>query len=329
MKLKGQTILLTGGTGSFGRAFISELLKDKSFHGTIRVFSRDEFKQYELEHIYNKDKRLRFFIGDVRELDRLKRATYGVDIVIHAAALKQVPILEYNPFEAVKTNIIGSQNVIESAIELGVKKAILISSDKAVSPINLYGCTKMVAERLFVHGNSYVGTRKTVMGVVRYGNVMGSRGSVLPLFLRQAEHKTFTITHPEMTRFWLTLNEGVNFVLSSLGKMKGGEIFVPKIPSVKVIDIAKAVSAEAKIRITGIRPGEKLHEVLINSTESRRAIETKNHFRIESELLVKSKNVKKYVDRDFIYSSDNNDRWLTIEQIKGLIAKTSDANFSY
>ena len=242
MDIWNKKILLTGGTGSFGNEFVSQLLSRRKFKGIIRIYSRDEFKQYEMARVFKNDKRLRFFIGDVRDKDRLKRAAEGIDIVIHAAALKQVPILEYNPNEAVKTNIIGSQNVIDCAIDNGVKRAVLISSDKAVNPVNLYGATKMVAEKLFVQGNFYVGPRDTRLSVVRYGNVVGSRGSVVPIFLEQAKSQTLTITDERMTRFWITLSQGVKFVMRCIKDMNGGEIFVPKIPSFKIIDLARALS---------------------------------------------------------------------------------------
>jgi len=319
VKLTNQTILLTGGTGSFGKAFIAKVLSGNSFRGIIRVFSRDEFKQYELARIYDNDKRLRFFIGDVRDLERLKRAMYDADIVIHAAALKQVTILEYNPYEAVKTNILGSQNVIEAAIDTGVKKAILVSSDKAVSPVNLYGATKMVAEKLFVQGNVYAGATKTRLSVVRYGNVVGSRGSVVPAFIEQAKGNRLNITDTRMTRFWITLEQGVDFVLKCLGKMAGGEIFVPKIPSVKIVDIARAVAPKAKIDVIGIRPGEKIHEVLISYEESRNSHDLGSHFAI----IHWSANTLPKVNRgfkSFSYTSDNNDQWLSVGEIKKQIS---------
>lgn len=315
MKLANQTILLTGGTGSFGKALIAKALSGKSFSGVIRVFSRDEFKQHELARIYDNDKRLRFFIGDVRDLERLKRAMHGADIVIHAAALKQVPILEYNPYEAVKTNILGSQNVIEAAIDTGVKKAIFVSSDKAVTPVNLYGATKMVAEKLFVQGNVYAGATKTRLSVVRYGNVIGSRGSVVPTFIEQALGNRLTITDTRMTRFWITLEQGVNFVLKCLSKMAGGEIFVPKTPSAKIVDIAKAVAPKAKIDIIGIRPGEKIHEVLISSEESRNTIDFGDHFAIINWSPNSLPKIKPGF-KSYSYTSDNNDHWLSVGEIK-------------
>lgn len=322
MDINKSTILLTGGTGSFGKAFITHFLAKKTFRGTIRVFSRDEFKQHKVKQLFQNDSRLRFFIGDVRDASRLKRAMADTDIVVHAAALKHVPILEYNPFEAVKTNIHGSQNVIENAIDLNVKKAILISSDKAVSPVNLYGATKLVAEKIFIQANSYVGRKKTILGVVRYGNVVGSRGSVIPLFASQAKKKILTITDPRMTRFWITLDQGVNFVLSALAKMDSGDIFVPKIPSVKIIDIASAIAPEAKIKVVGIRPGEKIHEILISADEARHTKKYKDFFVIKPEFAHwsgrKLKNGKS-LPEGFSYSSDNNHEWLKQKEIKTML----------
>lgn len=321
------TILLTGGTGSFGKAFIADLLRKKSFKGVIRIYSRDEFKQHNLAQQYKGDKRLRFLIGDVRDLERLILAARDVDIIVHAAALKQVPILEYNPFEAVKTNIIGTQNVIETAISANVKKVILISSDKAVSPVNLYGATKMVAEKLFVDANSLVGGRKIRFSVVRYGNVMGSRGSVVPVFAEQAKSGTLTITDERMTRFWITLEAGVKLVVDSIAKMTGGEIFVPKIASIKVVDLAKAMGSGAKVKIIGIRPGEKIHESLISLDEARHTFAFRNHFVIEPEFglknSMKSARKGKKLPEGFSYSSDKNDRWLTVSEIKQMIGRTS------
>lgn len=321
MNLSKKVILLTGGTGSFGKAFIDYFLSKRLFDGVIRVFSRDEFKQYELAEEYQGDKRLRFFVGDVRDVPRLQRAMYDADYVIHAAALKQIPILEYNPFEAVKTNILGTQNVIDCAIDLEIEKAILISSDKACSPVNLYGATKMVAEKIFVQGNSYVGSRKIKLSVVRYGNVMTSRGSVVPKFLDQLRTKVLTITDERMTRFWITLEQGVKFVLSSLEKMGGGEIFVPKLPSIKIVDLAKSVAPNAKIKIIGIRPGEKLHEMLISEDEARHTLDCSSYFVIKPEFSwwrEKIKNGKRLKD-GFNYTSENNSHWLTVSQIKALL----------
>ncbi|MCR4324849.1 MAG: UDP-N-acetylglucosamine 4,6-dehydratase (inverting) [Candidatus Curtissbacteria bacterium] len=331
MNLTKQTILLTGGTGSFGKAFIAHLLSQKTFKGVIRIYSRDEFKQHALMAKYQGDKRLRFLLGDVRDLRRLKRAIVGVDYVIHAAALKQVPLLEYNPFEAIHTNIMGSENVIEASLDENVSKVILISSDKAVSPVNLYGATKMVAEKIFIQANSYGGEKSTKFSVVRYGNVMGSRGSVVPVFISQAKNNHITITDIRMTRFWITLEQGVELVINTLGKMKGGEIFVPKIPSVRITEVAKAISPNSKIRIVGIRPGEKLHEALISFDESRHTREFKNYFLIEPEFdwWAGSSKVKKKPVDGFMYSSDNNNKWLSAEKIKTLISDIASDGAGY
>lgn len=273
--LKNKTILITGGTGSFGRNFIKFLL-DNSKAKKIIVFSRDELKQFKMARELS-DERLRFFIGDVRDLPRLERAFNGVDIVIHAAALKQVPTLEYNPFEAVKTNILGSQNVIEAAIDQEVEKVLLISTDKAVQPINLYGSTKLCAEKLFISGNSYAPV-KTKFSCVRYGNVIGSRGSIVETLMKNREAEKVFITDEKMTRFWLELEKSFLLVLFALENMVGGEIFIPKVPSMKLIDIFKILAANAKREIIGIRPGEKLHEVLITEDEARHTLELNKYY---------------------------------------------------
>jgi len=319
-----ESILLTGGTGSFGTEFINTLLKSRSFIGTIRVFSRDEFKQHTLQKKFRDDPRLRFFIGDVRDIGRLMRAMRGVDIVVHAAALKQVPALEYNPFEAVKTNIQGTENVVEAALDTGVKKAILISSDKAVNPVNLYGASKLVAEKLFIQGNSYAGAKPISFSVVRYGNVAASRGSVIPYFLEQAKKNLLTVTDERMTRFWITLSEGVKFVLDSFERMRGGEIFVPKIPSFRIIELARVIAPKAKIKIIGIRPGEKIHEVLIGLDEARHTKDKGNYFVIEPEFLWWTENNNKNgvsLDDLFLYSSENNPVWLLSADLKAILSK--------
>ncbi|MBI2309918.1 UDP-N-acetylglucosamine 4,6-dehydratase (inverting) [Candidatus Collierbacteria bacterium] len=314
------TILLTGGTGSFGRAFINFLLAKKDFTGTIRVFSRDEFKQYQLQQQYPDDLRLRFFIGDVRDKERLCRATHGANIIVHAAALKQIVVAEYNPFEVVKTNVLGSQNVVEAALDAKVKKTILISSDKAVHPINLYGATKMTAEKLFIQGNVYAGKQKTFFSVARYGNVLGSRGSVVPLFLKQKNTGVLTITHLDMTRFWITLPQAAKFVEMCLTEMNGGEIFIPKLPSVKITDLAKAVAPNAKIKIAGTRPGEKLHEELIAQEESLYSKEFKKHYLVIPPKPHWSKkqfgSFQSSTQKPFWYRSNNNTDWLSLQQIQ-------------
>lgn len=280
MELQQKSILVTGGTGSFGQEFVKTVLK-KDIKKVI-VFSRDELKQYEMSQVVT-DSRVRFFLGDVRDKDRLYRAFDGVDIVIHAAALKQVPACEYNPFEAIKTNVLGAQNVIEAAIDKGVNKIIALSTDKAVSPLNLYGATKLCSDKLFVAANSYVGEKETRFSVVRYGNVVGSRGSVLPLFQKLRENGFIPVTDQRMTRFWITLEQGVQFVLDSLTRMHGGEIYVPKIPSMKIIDLARAVAPECKIKYIGIRPGEKLHELMITEDDARRTLEFDRYYVIQPE----------------------------------------------
>ena len=316
----GKNILLTGGTGSFGKKFTEIMLREFN-PSSLRIYSRGEFNQYQMKQEFN-DKRLRFLIGDVRDRDRLYRAMNGIDIVVHAAALKQVPACEYNPIEAVKTNIDGSVNVIDAAIDNSVEKVMAISTDKAVHPVNLYGATKMVAEKMFVQGNTYTGKGRTRFSCVRYGNVIGSRGSVIPLFNEQKEEGVLTITDERMTRFWLTLDQGVHFVLNSIQRMHGGEIFIPKIPSMKITDLADAIAPEATKMFTGIRPGEKLHEIMITEDESRHAKEFSDYFVIEPEFSFwKKENTSsgKSLPDNYRYSSDINDKWLTTEQLKQIL----------
>ena len=316
--LKGKTILVTGGTGSFGKKFIKRILQDDV--KKVIVFSRDELKQYEMAQDFT-DSRMRFFIGDVRDKDRLYRAFDGVDIVIHAAAMKHVGACEYNPFEAVKTNINGAQNIIEAAIDRGVEKVIALSTDKAASPVNLYGATKLVSDKLFVAANSYVGEKPTRFSVVRYGNVAGSRGSVVPFFKKVKETGRVPITDVRMTRFWITLDHGVQFVLDNLERMRGGEVFVPKIPSMNVMDLAKAIAPECEIDIVGIRPGEKLHEAMIMEDDARHTKEFDTYYVIQPEFPWWSED---YVEKgkslpdSFKYTSDANTDWLTIEQLSAL-----------
>lgn len=318
--LLNSTILLTGGTGSFGRTLIKFLLEKKEFRGTIRVFSRGEYEQYKLQQQYLSDSRLRFLIGDVRERDRLHRAMQGVDIVIHAAALKHITIAEYNPFEVIKTNVIGSQNVVEAAIDAKIKQAILISSDKAAYPISLYGATKLAAERIFVQGNIYVSNQQTAFAVARFGNIIGSRGSVIPLFEKQRQSGILSLTHPDMTRFWITPSQAASFVLMSLSNMKGGEIFVPKLPSIKVIDLARAIAPEAKHRFTGVRQNEKIHEELMTEQEFKSSAVFDNHYIIypetENTLIRTNKNNR---NKEKLYRSDNNPWQLDLEEIKNLL----------
>ncbi|MEK7482205.1 MAG: UDP-N-acetylglucosamine 4,6-dehydratase (inverting) [Patescibacteria group bacterium] len=304
--LDSKTILLTGGTGSFGKKFVEIALKEHN-PKVIRIFSRDEFKQFEMAQEFN-DERLRFLVGDVKDKDRAQRAMDGVDIVIHAAALKQVPSCEYNPFEAVKTNILGSQNIVDASIDKGVEKVICLSTDKAVNPVSLYGATKLCAEKLFVQGNAYSGGRKTKIGVVRYGNVVGSRGSVIPVFKEQKEKGVLTVTDNRMTRFWITQEQAARFVILMLDTMRGGEIFVPKMPSMKLVNLALAIAPEAQIKIIGIRPGEKIGEALLTLEESRHSKEFDTHFVIEPEFPFWEKLDigGQPLPEGFSYSSDNN-----------------------
>lgn len=322
--LKNKTILVTGGTGSFGKNFIKHLLENSEAKKII-IFSRDELKQFNMERELN-DERLRFFIGDVRDLQRLQRAFNGVDIVVHAAALKQVPTLEYNPFEAVKTNILGSQNVIEAAIDQEVKKVLLISTDKAAQPINLYGSTKLCAEKLFISGNSYSGD-KVKFSCVRYGNVIGSRGSIVETLLKNPSAKKIYITDERMTRFWLELKKSFELVLFALANMEGGEIFIPKVPSMKLVDLFEACAPNCKREVIGIRPGEKLHEVLLTKEEGNHAVMYDKYFVILPEFsdIFEMKNFDRFfhsgnkLPLDFSFTSDTNKEWITIEQLKEII----------
>jgi len=319
--VKDKSILITGGTGSFGRKLVEVLLKDQSSQKII-IFSRDELKQYEMQQQFPHPN-LRFFLGDVRDRDRLNRAMNGVDVVVHAAALKQIPATEYNPFEAVKTNIMGAVNIIDAALDCGVPRVIALSTDKAVNPINLYGATKLCAEKLFVHGNSYSGEGGTMFSCARYGNVVGSRGSVIPLFLQQKANGSVTVTDERMTRFWITLTHGVEFVLRCLGMMKGGEIFVPKIPSTTIMDVASAIAPESEVKITGVRPGEKLHEILISPDEARQTWELPDMFVVHPAEWGKDKMPAgkcEDLPDDFRYGSDDNSEWLTAEEIKAMAA---------
>lgn len=326
MNLNNKTIFLTGGTGSFGNCFTQTVLK-RYKPKKIIIYSRDEFKQFHMAEKFNNNPRLRFFLGDVRDKERLSRAMEGVDYVIHAAALKQVPALEYNPFEAVRTNIIGGYNVLSVACDYKVKKVIALSTDKAANPVNLYGATKLCSDKVFVSGNNFGHGKKTKISVVRYGNVAGSRGSVLPLFLRQKETGTITITDERMTRFWLELKDGVEFVLKCFDRMEGGEIFIPKIPSIKVMDLAEAIAPECKKKIVGIRPGEKLHEAMVPVENAHDTIEFKDYFVIcpsfhdwSSKLYFKGNNGKRCKD-GFSYASDNNTWWLSVKDLRKLYAK--------
>ena len=327
--LNNKNILVTGGTGSFGKQFIETVLK-KFKPKKLVIYSRDEQKQFQLQLKWKESdvSPIRYFIGDVRDLDRLKFAMQEVDIVIHAAALKHVPMAEYNPFEAVKTNILGAQNVIDATMANYVKKVIALSTDKASSPINLYGATKLTSDKLFVAANNYKGSKKIKFSVVRYGNVMGSRGSVIPLFLKMKKNNIFPITDKKMTRFNITLEESVNFVLFCLNKMWGGEIFVPKIPSYKIIDFAKAISTKAKLKFVGIRAGEKLHEEMISQHDSINTIEYNKYFVIAPNSKFINWGKKEYMKHNkggknspnyFSYNSESNKKFLKISELKKLI----------
>ncbi|HYN80890.1 MAG TPA: UDP-N-acetylglucosamine 4,6-dehydratase (inverting) [Gemmatimonadaceae bacterium] len=324
--LSGKTVLITGGTGSFGRRFTQTALAQFNPKRLI-VFSRDELKQSEMHAHFPDDEypNIRFFIGDVRDRDRLYRAFDGVDIVVHAAALKQVPAAEYNPLEAVKTNVLGAANVIDAAIDRGVEKVIALSTDKAASPISLYGATKLCSDKLFVAANSYVGVHRTRFSVVRYGNVVGSRGSVIPLFQQRAKTGKLPITDPRMTRFLITLDRGVQFVLQCLGEMRGGEIFVPKIPSMKLIDLARVIGPECDLEIVGRRPGEKLHEVMVSEDDAQNTLEYDDFYAILPTVRnwnqdqARDNNGGRPCPEGFRYSSETNTRWLSVAELEQII----------
>jgi len=323
---KNKRLLITGGTGSFGRALVEYLIKNKFPLKKIVIFSRDELKQYEMSQNLSVEKfpNLRYFLGDIREKERLKYAVKDIDIVIHAAALKQVPASEYNPFEFIKTNIIGSQNIIESCIDSNVSQVLALSTDKASSPINLYGATKLCSDKLFTSAQNIIGKRKLTFSVVRYGNVMFSRGSIIPKLLKEKSLGYFSITDPNMTRFNITLKESVNFVLNSLALQKGGEIFVPKIPSYRLLDLCKAIDEKSKIKIIGIRQGEKIHEELISNFEAKNTLDLKNFYIIlsnfDNQAHVMGNKIKlNLVNKDFHYTSNNNKNFLDIKTLRKLI----------
>lgn len=321
MTLNGSTILLTGGTGSFGNAFVGRILTEFP-DCTIRVFSRDELKQSEMQTRFDGD-RLRYFIGDVRDSKRLLRAAQGADVIIHAAAMKQVIASEYNPFEAVQTNVTGAQNIVDAAIDAGVRTVVALSTDKAVNPVNLYGATKLCAEKLIVHGNSYASGRETRFSCVRYGNVVGSRGSVVPLFEKQAAEGRLTITDSRMTRFWITLDQAVDLVLYAIDNMVGGEVFIPKIPSMRVDDLAAAMAPGLPVDYIGIRPGEKLHEGLLTVDEARHSVDAGSVYVVLPEHPWWGSNPR-WADATplpdgFAYTSDVNDVWLTTDELAALV----------
>lgn len=326
--LDGNAILVTGGTGSFGKKFIKTILENHPEITRIVVYSRDEFKQFEMANmpIFKKhQEKLRFFIGDIRDKERLYRALTGIDFVVHAAALKQVPACEYNPFEAVKTNVFGAANLIDACIDRGVRKVVALSTDKACAPVNLYGATKLCSDKLFIQGNAYSGPTGTRFAVVRYGNVAGSRGSVIPFFKELVKNnaKELPITDFRMTRFWLKLEQAVEMVIGALESMHGGELFVKKIPSIKIVDLAKAIAPHLKLVEVGIRPGEKIHECMITKEDARNTIERKGYFIVLPEIY--RKDIKpfykddKFVTEDFEYTSGSNDWWLSVDDIIELI----------
>ena len=331
--LNNSSILITGGTGSFGNAFVPMTL-EKFNPKKIVIFSRDEMKQWEMAKLYKDDERIRFFIGDVRDKDRLCRALDGIDYVVHAAATKIVPTAEYDPFECVKTNVIGAMNLIDACIDKGVKRIVSLSTDKASSPANLYGATKLTSDRLFVSGNSYSGSHDTSFSVVRYGNVMGSRGSVIPFFLSILKEGLFPITDNRMTRFMITLEQGVELVWHAFEDMKGGEIYIKKIPSMKVTDIAEAISSDARQEVIGIRPGEKLHEQMIGVEDAPYTYEYPDHYKILPSINNWDKDPQrigrgKLVDPNFTYRSDNNHDWMQIETLKDWIEENKESIGSF
>lgn len=328
--LNGKTILVTGGTGSFGKKFIKAVFDKYPDIKKVIVFSRDEYKQFVMQNMSEfkpYHEKLRFFIGDVRDKDRLMRAFEDVDIVVHAAALKQVPACEYNPFEAIKTNVLGAQNIIEASIDRGIKKVVALSTDKACAPINLYGATKLCSDKLFIAGNAYCGMKDTRFAVVRYGNVAGSRGSVIPYFQKLIEEGAdkLPITDMRMTRFWLKLDQAVEMVLEAIEHMQGGELYVKKIPSMKMNDLAKAIAPNLKIVEVGIRPGEKIHEQMITKADAPNTIEFKDFYIILPQINMDNIDylypTAKRVSDDFEYHSGNNDRWLTVEEMRKLISE--------
>jgi UDP-N-acetylglucosamine 4,6-dehydratase (inverting) len=332
--LKDQTILVTGGTGSFGKRFIKRILENHNPKKVI-VFSRDELKQFEMLNSGYNDRRMRYFLGDVRDASRLERAFEGVDIVVHAAALKQVPAAEYNPMEFIKTNVLGAENIINAALKTKVKKIVALSTDKAAGPINLYGATKLCSDKLFIAANNIRGWRDLSFSVVRYGNVMGSRGSVIPFFMKKRESGVLTITDPRMTRFNISLDGGIDLVMFALEKAWGGEIFISKIPSYRIGDVATAIGPNCEQKVIGIRPGEKIHEEMITEADSPNTVDMGKYyailpstFRYTKEEYME-KNGAKAVENGFKYNSGTNTEWLTVEELRELIKEHVDPNFTY
>ncbi|HYA25480.1 MAG TPA: UDP-N-acetylglucosamine 4,6-dehydratase (inverting) [Terriglobales bacterium] len=325
MNWSEQVVLITGGTGSFGRKFVDLMLREHPPRKLI-IFSRDELKQHDMRISGFDHPSLRYFIGDVRDEQRLARAFAGVTVVVHAAAMKQVPACEYNPFEAIQTNVIGGRNVIDAAINCGVRRILALSTDKAVNPVNLYGATKLCAEKMFVQANAYSGAQDTRFSCARYGNVVGSRGSVIPVFLEQRKRGRITITDPRMTRFWITLDQGVRFVVRCIEQMHGGEIFVPKIPSMKLMEVAKALAPGCEVQVVGIRPGEKLHEALLSENEARHTVEVDDMYVVQpAHSWWRQENWKQAgaLPDGFRYTSDTNSRWLTVEELYELVGESS------
>ncbi len=335
MELKDKTILLTGGTGSFGKKFTEMVLSQYPDIKRFVIYSRDELKQFEMSQKFSKDKYpgIRYFIGDIRDKERFTRACEGIDIIVHAAALKQVPTAEYNPEECIKTNVNGAQNVIDAALDSQVKVVVALSTDKAAAPINLYGATKLVSDKLFIAANNIKGKRDLRFSCVRYGNVMGSRGSVIPFFINKRKDGIIPITHKEMTRFNITLEEGVNMVLWAIHNALGREIFVPKIPSYQILTLAEAIAPNCKLEDIGIRPGEKLHEEMITQSDSYNTIDLGKYYAILSSDADKKKYIEKFnakeVERGFMYNSGGNTEWLSVEQIRDLIRKHIDPNITF
>ena len=330
-----KSVLVTGGTGSFGKAFISRLLKDYSNIKRLVIFSRDELKQYEMRNIFpeNKYPQIRFFLGDVRDQDRLIRAFEGIDLVVHAAALKQVPAAEYNPIEFIKTNVLGAENIVQASINSNVKRVFALSTDKAAAPINLYGATKLCSDKLFIAANNITGLRDLKFSIIRYGNVMGSRGSVIPFFMKLVKKGEFPITDINMTRFNISLDQGVEMVIWAINNALGGEIFIPKIPSYKITDLAEAIGPSCKKNIIGIRPGEKIHEEMITSSDSFYTIDLGEYYAIlPSDGIVKQKYITnkvpfKLVEKGFSYNSGSNESFLSVDKIRDLIRKNIDKEF--
>jgi UDP-N-acetylglucosamine 4,6-dehydratase len=325
--LKGKSVLITGGTGSFGKAFVTRVLEDDEVTKLV-VFSRDELKQFEMAEKINSPK-LRYFLGDVRDYQRLLRATDGIDVIVHAAAMKQIPASEYNPMEAIKTNVIGAENIVNASIENGIQRVVALSTDKAANPANLYGATKLCSDKLMIAGNVLAGARQTRFSAVRYGNVLGSRGSVIPFFLDKAKTGSIPITDVRMTRFWLTIQEGVQFVLDSFERMHGGEIFVPKIPSFKVTDVARVVCPGIPTHVVGIRPGEKLHEVMITEDDAHSTYEFEKYFAIISpalKLIGDYEKIGTKVAEGFRFSSENNKIWHTDESFLKVLRENGILN---